>query len=170
MELSYCVAVIFIIVLFIIYISRALGVKVGTAPFYIERRPSTFEPMFSHFTAEPIHYDSVDPLITGNLYRHRDYTRDIYSQRTSHGGWGLSEYRSDGGPGQVGVDIGPYGLAEYYGRSDGHDDGIPAEWRMPSTPVRWYAPRQRDYYGSEGPTLYSKNLYSLTEPDHDPLM
>lgn len=69
----------------------------------------------------------------------------------------------------------------YQGRSLGYNDGIPENWRFPSTPVRWYGPRHRDYYGPEGPFVANqygptfgpqgppkRKLYSLTEPDHDP--
>lgn len=113
----------------------------------------------------------VDPLITGRLYEFSDGVRNVYAERTSHGDiQGLTEYNSSGGPGDVGVDVGPFGLDEYGGRVAGFDDGIPEAWRLPSTPVRWYAPRQRDYYGPEGPTVYAEGLYTLSEPDHDPLM
>ncbi len=113
----------------------------------------------------------VDPLVTGQLYAHADHVRNVYAQRTSHGDvHGLTEYSSNGAPGDVGVDVGPYGLEEYGGKMVGFDDGIPEPWAMPSTPVRWYGPKQRDYYGIEGPTVYSEGLYSLSEPDHDPLV
>jgi hypothetical protein len=113
----------------------------------------------------------VDPLITGQVYTHTDGIRNVYAERTSHGDvHGLTEYSSSGGPGDVGVDVGPFGLAEYGGKEIGFDDGIPAPYTLPSTPIRWYGPKQRDYYGPEGPTVYSEGLYSLTEPDHDPLM
>jgi len=113
----------------------------------------------------------VDPLITGSLYEFSDGVRDVYAERTSHGDVrGLTEYSSSGGAGDVGVDVGPFGLDEYGGRAAGFDDGIPEPWSLPSTPVRWYAPRQRDYYGPEGPTVYSDGLYSPWVPDHDPLM
>lgn len=113
----------------------------------------------------------ADPLVTGQLYEFSDGVRDVYSQRTSHGDvQGLTEYSSSGSPGDVGVDVGPNGLYEYGGGSAGYDDGIPEEWRMPSTPVRWYRPEKRDYFGPEGPTVYSEGLYSQSEPDHDPLV
>jgi hypothetical protein len=113
----------------------------------------------------------VDPLITGQLYAHADGIRNVYAERTSHGDvHGLTEYSSSGGPGDVGVDVGPFGLVEYGGKEIGFDDGIPKPYNFPSTPLRWYGPRQRDYYGPEGPTVYSEGLYSLTEPDHDPLV
>lgn len=114
----------------------------------------------------------VDPLITGNLYGDKvARTRNVYAQRTSHGDvWGLTEYSSAGGRGDVGVDVGPYGMNEYGGRSVGYDDGIPETWIIPSTPIRWYGPSQRDYYGIEGPTVYAEGMFPLTEPDHDPLM
>jgi len=113
----------------------------------------------------------VDPLVTGQLYGHADNVRNVYAQRTSHGDvWGLTEYSSSGGAGDVGVDEGPFGLEEYGGRQVGYDDGIPEAWALPSTPTRWYRPAMRDYYGPEGPTVYSEGLFSLTVPDHDPLM
>jgi hypothetical protein len=113
----------------------------------------------------------VDPLITGNLYAHNDFVRNVYAERTSHGDvHGLTEYSSSGGPGDVGVDIGPFGMAEYGGREFGFDDGIPEEYGFPSTPVRWYAPEKRDYYGPDGPTPYTEGLYPIQEPDHDPYM
>jgi len=114
----------------------------------------------------------VDPLVTGQLYGHADNMRNVYAQRTSLGNtWGLTEYSSSGGTGDVGVDIGPDGLAEYGARHQiGYDDGIPEAWALPATPVRWYRPAQRDYYGPEGPTVYSENLFNLTEPDHDVLV
>lgn len=113
----------------------------------------------------------VDPMVTGELYQYADNVRDVYTQRSAHGpGWGLTEYSSSGGPGEVGVDVGPYGLEEYGGQQVGYNDGIPEAWAFPSTPIRWYAPRQRDYYGPEGPTVYSEGLHSLTVPDHDPLV
>lgn len=111
----------------------------------------------------------TDPLITGQLYHYSDGVRNVYAQRSSHGD-GLNEYSSDGGPGDVGVDVGPYGLAEYGGKEVGFDDGIPEQWRMPSTPIRWYAPKQRDHYGPEGPTVYAEGLYQIQQPDHDPLL
>lgn len=113
----------------------------------------------------------VDPLIAGQMYQHADGMRNVYAQRTSHGDvHGLTEYSSSGGPGDVGVDVGPFGLAEYGGEIIGYDDGIPENYVLPSTPVRWYAPEKRDHYGPEGPTVYAEGLYSLQEPDHDPLM
>jgi hypothetical protein len=111
----------------------------------------------------------VDPLITGRLYAGRGFMRNIYAQRTAPGTQGLAEFSSDGGPGDVGVDVGPIGLAGY-GPLGGFDDGLPEAWRLPSTPVRWYRPIKRDHYGPEGPTLFSEGLYSLWEPDHDPLV
>jgi len=52
------------------------------------------------------------------------------------------------------------------------DDGIPENWRLPSTPVNWYAPQQRDHYDVEaqGPAVYAKDLMSLSEPDHEVLL
>ena len=113
----------------------------------------------------------VDPLVTGQMYAHADGIRNVYAERTSHGNlYGLAEYSSSGAPGDTGVDVGPYGLEEYGGKETGYDDGIPPEWTLPSTPVRWYAPKQRDHYGQHGATPYSQGSYSLTEGDHDPLL
>lgn len=111
----------------------------------------------------------VDPLIAGQLYDYSDGVRNVYAQRSSHGD-GLAEYSSSGGPGDVGVDVGPIGLDEYGGKEVGYDDGIPEQWTMASTPIRWYAPKQRDHYGPQGPTVYSEGLYTLAEPDHIPYM
>ena len=113
----------------------------------------------------------VDPLVTGQLYGHADNVRNIYAQRSAlDDSWGLVEYSSSGGKGDVGVDEGPFGLAEYGGRQIGFDDGIPEAWALPTTPIRWYEPAQRDYYGSEGPTVYAEGLFNPSEPDHDPLV
>jgi hypothetical protein len=113
----------------------------------------------------------VDPLITGQLYAHSDNMRNTYAQRTSMvDEWGLHEYNSSGAPGDVGVDIGPYGLYEYGGKRQGSDDGIPEQWAFPSTPIRWYTPNKQDYYGPEGPTVYSVGLFNPREPDHIPKM
>jgi hypothetical protein len=129
-------------------------------------RPDVYESLSRLYSTA-----DVDPMVTGELYRHAGYVRNVYAERTSLGDvHGLTEYSSSGGAGDVGVDIGPYGLAEYGGREIGYDDGIPEEWQIPSTPIRWYGPEQRDYYGPEGATPYSVGLYSIQEPDHDPLM
>ena len=118
------------------------------------------------------HTDEVDPLMTGRLYAHSDHMRNIYVQRTALDdlGKGLVEFNSSGNPGDVGVDAGPYGMAEYGGQRYGYDDGIPENYGFPSTPLRWYRPNQRDYYGAQGPTPYSTGVYNLTEPDHDPVV
>lgn len=113
----------------------------------------------------------VDPMITGQAFEYRDNTRSIYDQRSSHGGvWGMQEFSSSGNPGDVGVDVGPDSLSEMEGSVHGYDDGIPEQWRMPSTPIRWYKPRQRDYLGPEGPTPYKDGLFNLFTADHDPLV
>lgn len=111
----------------------------------------------------------VDPMITGQLYDYADGVRYVYAERSAHGD-GLQEYSSSGDIGDVGVTVGPIGLNEYGGKEEGYDDGIPAQWAMPSTPVQWYSTKQRDYYGQLGPTVYAEGLYTLSEPDHDPLM
>ncbi len=120
--------------------------------------------------SKPYSTADVDPLVTGQLYAWRDDTRNVYGMRTSHGGkYGLHEF-STGVPGEVGVDQGPWGLDEYGGRMIGYDDGIPEAWQLPSTPVRWYRPRQRDYWGPQGLTPYVVGLFALQEGDHEPLM
>lgn len=120
----------------------------------------------------------VDPLVTGQLYAGARASgtgrRWIYGGRTSHGDkWGLHEF-STGVPGQAGVDVGLLGLREYSldGRPDVFDDGIPENWRLPSTPVNWYVPVARDHYDVEAQqaAVYDENLMSLQEPDHDPLL
>jgi len=121
----------------------------------------------------------VDPLVTGQLYAGPRAAgvgrRQIYGGRTSFGRrWGMHEY-SAGVPGQAGVDVGLLGMREYSldpGAPDVFDDGIPAQWKLPSTPVNWYVPQFRDYYDVEagGPAVYAKDLMSLQEPDHEPLM
>lgn len=115
--------------------------------------------------------DDIDPLITGHLYDRLDGMRNIYSEIVGHGDkWGLTEFSSSGHSGDVGIDVGPYGLYEYGGRNKATDDGIPPQWRISSRPPRYYKPKKRDYYGIEGPTPYTENLVVLAEPDHDPLV
>ena len=120
----------------------------------------------------------VDPLVAGQLYAGPRAAgtgrRWIYGGRTSHGNsWGLHEF-SSGVPGESGVDVGLLGMREYSldGRPGVFDDGIPENWRLPSTPTNWYAPRERDYYDVEAQqaAVYKPNLVSLQEPDHDPLL
>lgn len=103
----------------------------------------------------------VDPIITGQRYASADSMRPMYAQRVSHDdSQGLVEFSSSGSDGDLGVSVGPPGVT--------YDDGIPSEWALPSTPIRWYRPAQRDYYGQEGPTVYAEGIYQLSEPDHDP--
>ncbi len=110
----------------------------------------------------------VDPLVTGQLYAGArgagEDRRWVYGMRTSHGtSWGMHE---------AGVDVGLLGMREYSldGKQDVFDDGIPAEWKMPATPMNWYKPRQRDYYDVEaqGVAPYKPYLLPLFEPDHQP--
>ncbi len=134
-------------------------------PFSQAYFPNAREPRHAFYSSA-----DVDPLITGQLYAHRDYTRDVYGARTSHGDkFGLSEF-SSGLPGQIGVDQGPFGHEEYGGKIIGYNDGIPENWAFPSTPFRYYRPFRRDYYSVEdgGPRPYTVNMFSLTEPDHEP--
>lgn len=119
----------------------------------------------------------VDPIVTGQLYAGAraagENRRFVYGQRTSFGNaWGMHEY-SSGVPGEAGVDVGPLGMHEYSldgGKPDVFDDGIPADWQMPSTPVSWYLPQGRDYYNVEeqGPSPYKPYILPLTEADHAP--
>jgi hypothetical protein len=130
-----------------------------------------FSRLYSTADVDPLVTRDQEVAITGHLYDHSDQLRNVYAERTSHGDvWGLTEYSSSGSPGDIGVDQGPFGMAEYGGREIGYDDGIPANWALPSTPPRWYKPLYRDYYGPEGPTVYEVGLTTLTEPDHDSLM
>ena len=121
----------------------------------------------------------VDPLISGQLYAGPRAAgpgrRWIYGGRTSHGNkWGLHEF-SSGVPGEAGVDVGLLGIPEYSldgSRPEVFDDGVPENWRLPSTPINWYAPAGRDFYDHEAQQagVYSKNLMSLQEPDHEVLV
>ncbi len=110
----------------------------------------------------------VDPLITGEAYKRTEGMREIYS-----GNQGLKEYSSSGGEGDLGVDIGPIEYDENTEVIDncsntGKQTGLPETWKFPSTPVVWLKTKD-DHYGLNGPTL-SKKTFSLTTPDHDPLV
>ena len=67
--------------------------------------------------------------------------------------------------GELGVDVGPYDEHRV-----GYNDGIPEAWALPSTPIRWLQPADRDYYGPEGPTVSAEGLFNLSVEDHDPLV
>ena len=113
--------------------------------------------------------EEVDPVVTGKLYAGACNKRNTYAQRTSLGDvYGLTEFSSAGIPGDVGIDVGPYGMAEYGGQQVGADDGMPKDWDLPETPLRYYKPASGDYYGKEGATADTYGLYALTEGDHDP--
>lgn len=119
----------------------------------------------------------VDPLIAGEAYKYRDDTRPVYANRTAIAGqWGLHEFASDSTPGAVGVDVGPYALAEYEGSTLGFNDGIPEQWQFPSTPIRNYTPldafrgANQDVIGPDGPKVQDRDLYAPWVPDHDPLI
>ena len=117
----------------------------------------------------PVMYSAaeVDPMVTGTRYR--TMPRFVYAERTSHGDeWGLEEY-NDGNDGEVGRDIGPLGGAPR-GRARQFDDGMPANWNFPSTPVKWYKTVGEDYYGGEGPTVFCGDGLEMTSVgDHQPL-
>lgn len=117
----------------------------------------------------PVMYSTaeVDPMVTGTRYR--TMPRFVYAERTAHGDeWGLEEY-NDGNDGEVGRDIGPLGGAPP-GRARQFDDGMPANWNFPSTPVKWYKTVGEDYYGGEGPTVFCGDGLEMTSVgDHQPL-
>ena len=81
--------------------------------------------------------------------------------REPRGRQALVEYGSGSLPGEVGVDV---------GAAEGDTAGIPENWVLPSTPIRWLRPPCADYLGPEGPAVYDRHLFALTEPDHDPLV
>ena len=136
----------------------------------------------------------VDPLITGGAYAYRDNIRPIYGARTADGGkWGLHDYCSslpevageqtlldrkcgsiEAGPRETGDS--KLGVCyDYNGIGDSgcdkcFDDGIPVNWNLPSTPFAWYKPLKMDYYSREGIKPYTDEMYSQTEPDHEPLL
>jgi hypothetical protein len=124
--------------------------------------------------------DEVDALVTGQLYAGARAAgagrRHVYGARTPHSKrWGLHEYSPAGVPGQAGIDVGPLGLREYAldpTRPDVFDDGIPEQWRFPSTPLNWFAPARGDYYdvAACGPAADARDLVRLHEPDHEPLL
>lgn len=125
----------------------------------------------------------VDPVITGGLYAYRDNLRPVYGARTADGDvWGLHEYCSSL-PEVAGEQtlIDRHGKEVEYGDEmdsklnvcygDGcYDDGIPTNWNLPSTPFAWYKPARSDYYSKEGPMAYTKDIYAMSEPDHEPLL
>lgn len=116
----------------------------------------------------------TDPLVTGQLYERSRGAgpnhRWLYGGRTS-GQWGLHEF-STGIPGDVGVDVGLLGERSYTidGRQEVFDDGIPQNWYLPSTPIKWYKPTDADYYDlkKQQPAVCQKALHTLQVPDHDP--
>jgi len=116
--------------------------------------------------------EDADPLVMGELYEWARVRGGEYGQRTAHLGLdGLAEQGEAGdGAGaprllpEVGVEAGPLPPPRL------GDDGIPAEWAFPSTPIAWYAAEARDHFGPEGATPHTVGMFSLTEPDHDPLV
>jgi len=167
------VLVMFLIVVFV-WSGRSCGADTGTdtSSMTMPAPRETFDMWTSAGSRRPHLFSTadVDPQVTGQLYAHRDHTRTVYGNRTSHGHvQGLAEFISDR-DGGLGVDVGPHGLAEYGGRRIGYDDGIPETWKLPATPMRWYVPEGSDFYGPEGPTTMSNEIYTTFEPDHDPLV
>lgn len=126
------------------------------------------------------HSDEIDELVTGTLYRKGERERAVYAARTSHGdSWGLEEYSDGrGNPGDVGYDVGPIGVARPCKGRRPFDDGMPANWDLPSTPMQFFQAQSleaqsylsrlpeaspspysystvgEDYFGPEGPTVY----------------
>jgi hypothetical protein len=96
----------------------------------------------------------VDPIITANLHKNREEMKGEYTQRITEGG-------SEFGPNyDSNINI-SYSTQIY-------DDGMPSNWILPSTPIETYRPPVGDYYGDQGITPYTKDLYSQSEPDHEP--
>lgn len=133
----------------------------------------------------------VDPLITAGFYAYRDNLRPVYGARTSDGDvWGLHEYcsslpevageqtlidRQGGSMEASSNETGDSRLNlcyDYNGVGDQcdtcHDNGIPVNWNLPSTPFAWYKPTHSDYYSREGIKPYTEGQYAQTEPDHEP--
>ena len=142
---------------------RGMGLAGENPP----QRHSVYDTMNRFYTSA-----DVDPLIMGQAYEFRDYTRDVYSGRTGVGGqWGLQEFTVDNQGGQTGVDVGPDALSEYEGSILGYNDGIPEQWAFPSTPMQWYRPRRADHYGHDGPAITNDDkLYPIFVPDHEPYL
>ena len=94
----------------------------------------------------------VEEKITGRLYPFG--YRNMYAERTAYN----PEW--------------PESL-EFRGSDDafnprGWDDGIPANYLLPSTPIKWYGGGDDDYFGPEGPVVSRvETLYNLAEPDHE---
>lgn len=107
----------------------------------------------------------VHPDVTGRLYTDPANARYVYTGRTALGKQGLSEFGT-GNSGEVGVDVGPYGLYEYAGKTMGYDDGVPAEWTLPESPIRWYTAQGYDNYGPTGPEPFKDGLSAPYVPDH----
>lgn len=114
----------------------------------------------------PWRTEEVEPLILGGMYSAVRPMRDVYSERMSHDDkQGMVEYSSSGLPGDVGVDVGPNEKPSY-------DDGLPEAWNFPTTPMQTYRSKSVDYYDTSlGQSVpFTEGMYSLIEPDHDPLM
>lgn len=106
--------------------------------------------------------EDVDPIVVGGGFGGAYPYRRVYAARTAMGERrALREFSSSGLPGDVGVDVraGPT-----------FDDGIPANWNLPGTPLRNYVAPLADYYDSwsRAPVPHAEGGYALTEPDHDP--
>ena len=118
--------------------------------------------------------EEVDPLITGGLYSAARAAgrgrRWVYSGRTADGGTlGMREF-SSGVSGQPGVDVGLLGMRQYaLDRSgDVFDDGVPENWRIPATPLNWYASRRDDHYDVAGAAPAAPGgVRAIQEEDHD---
>jgi hypothetical protein len=69
---------------------------------------------------------------------------------------GLSEF-SDGD--EVGVSL---------GAEESSNEGIPSNWILPSTPIKWQSGITDDHYGVDGISTGQTDIYSLGIPDHEP--
>jgi hypothetical protein len=109
--------------------------------------------------------NEISGEITGGLYVNPGSMRHVYTGRTALGKQGLSEFAT-GNSGELGVDVGPYGLYEQGGKIMGYDDGIPEQWKMPESPIRWYEDAGYDNYTADGPVPFKGDAPPLWVPDH----
>lgn len=103
----------------------------------------------------------VDSLITVNLKKAREDMKGEYTARTTDGKVEFDDRIPD-------PDY-DSNLNVLY-NTQVYDDGMPTNWVLPSTPIEKYKPQVGDYYGEQGITPYTKDLYSQSEPDHEPMI
>lgn len=87
----------------------------------------------------------------------------------------LHKYSTNGEKGDVGVSLGDMYLSDEYNSISDEDGSISAGWMVHhDSLVDWEGGKKiksDDYYSPDGPkTSNPKHLYSLTTPDHDPLV